>query len=190
MPSTNCIKVRESDPSADTLSALYRVNLMSISEISARLSVPKSRVRLLLLFYGIGTRSGREAQKIAKPKISAARTGVKRKPFSKEWRQAISESMLKRSSNYAVGVSIKPSGYAEYTKGPHKGRSVHVVLMEQKIGRRLRRGECVHHIDENKLNNSLDNLALMTIAEHARVHRLLEASNGAKRKRSKDGKFE
>lgn len=71
----------------------------------------------------------------------------------------------------AVGFSIKPNGYAEYTRGEHKGRSVHVVLMEQRIGRRLLRDEVVHHIDGDRSNNNTNNLALMTRSAHTRLHK-------------------
>lgn len=38
------------------------------------------------------------------------------------------------------------------------GRLTHRVVAEMKIGRKLRAGEVVHHIDENIRNNSPDNL--------------------------------
>ena len=47
----------------------------------------------------------------------------------------------------------------------------HRYLMEQKLGRKLERSEHVHHKDENKLNNSPDNLELMTVEEHMSHHR-------------------
>jgi len=64
-----------------------------------------------------------------------------------------------------------------------------VVKMEEQIGRRLKRGECVHHIDENKLNNDLSNLALMTVSAHAKLHRIMDAQRGKVRERDKNGRF-
>jgi hypothetical protein len=53
----------------------------------------------------------------------------------------------------------------------HLGRHEHRVVMEQMIGRSLRAGEVVHHIDGNKLNNDPANLQLFASqAEHARHH--------------------
>lgn len=49
----------------------------------------------------------------------------------------------------------------------------HVHVMEQHIGRMLARDEVVHHIDQNKLNNDISNLQLMTHAEHTALHNRL-----------------
>lgn len=46
----------------------------------------------------------------------------------------------------------------------------HIYVMCNHIGRKLNPDECVHHIDRNKENNSLSNLRLMTLSEHARLH--------------------
>lgn len=43
--------------------------------------------------------------------------------------------------------------------------------MEQKLGRRLLRSERVHHIDENPSNDDIDNLQVVTVSEHNKIHR-------------------
>jgi len=50
--------------------------------------------------------------------------------------------------------------------------AIHVVIMENHLGRILRKDEEVHHKDENPKNNALSNLELVTKAEHQREHAL------------------
>jgi hypothetical protein len=46
----------------------------------------------------------------------------------------------------------------------------HRLVVELDLGRRLTDSEVVHHKDRDRLNNSLDNLEVLTQAEHARLH--------------------
>ena len=46
----------------------------------------------------------------------------------------------------------------------------HTFVMSEFIGRKLHPNEVVHHKDRNRKNNNLDNLQLMTLAEHDRLH--------------------
>ena len=48
---------------------------------------------------------------------------------------------------------------------------IHQLQAEKMLGRKLNKKECVHHIDENKYNNSFDNLMVFkTIADHTAFH--------------------
>lgn len=54
-------------------------------------------------------------------------------------------------------------------------RKEHSVVMEETLGRPLEKGEVVHHIDGDKLNNSLENLYLCrSDKEHRTLHNSLE----------------
>jgi len=46
----------------------------------------------------------------------------------------------------------------------------HHVVAENKIGRLLKNGECVHHINGNGKDNRPENLKVMSIAQHSREH--------------------
>jgi len=73
-----------------------------------------------------------------------------------EYRKRQAESLRGRGAG---------KGYAKLN-GKHR----HRVVAEEKLGRPLRPGEIVHHIDGNKRNDSPDNLIVMSQSEHIREH--------------------
>jgi hypothetical protein len=50
------------------------------------------------------------------------------------------------------------------------GRHAHRRVMEEHLGRPLKRSEIVHHIDGDRHNNSIENLQLMTQSDHIKLH--------------------
>jgi hypothetical protein len=88
--------------------------------------------------------------------------------------------------------SVDKNGYIRLYAGLHpyaNGRLMiaeHVMVMEAHMGRALLSHECVHHINENKQDNRLENLQLMTKSEHSREHAKETAST---RIRREDGTF-
>lgn len=68
------------------------------------------------------------------------------------------------------GKRLTSDGYVIYKAGALRGQHEHRAVMEQALGRPLSPGELVHHIDGNKTNNDLDNLQILTQAEHNRIH--------------------
>lgn len=171
----------------------YVVEEKSIPDISNEIKVSRSKVRYWLIKFGIplrsradGLRTDRCRKKISEQSLAR---GSGRHERTKAMREKQRQSMLDRSDKYAKGLSLKPSGYLEITKGTHKGKNLHTVIMELRLGRPLLADEVVHHIDRDKTNNSIDNLALMTISAHTRLHRYYDKLEGINRKRNKKGEF-
>ncbi len=166
----------------DRAPRMYVDETRSLPEIAKELGWPISRVRSRLIGCGVTLRTRSQALK-SKPNLNANLRGRKRGPMPAETKRKLSEARLKQP---CAGVSLKPSGYIAHTNGPHKDRSVHAVIMEERLGRRLLPKEVVHHVDGDKTNNNIDNLALMTQSGHGRLHRMLDV---VARKRGEDGRF-
>lgn len=150
------------------LAEMYRSGL-STAQISESTGLNRSRVRRDLLAQGVRLRTIAEATKLAGPRMSRSDIirGSVRSPESRRMMSIAKQAWAEKN---AVGVSLKSDGYIEHTRGEHKGRGVHVVLMEKRLGRRLLPDEVVHHIDGNPSNNEENNLALMTRSGHTRLH--------------------
>lgn len=138
----------------------------SIPQIADAYGAPRSRVRTALLREGV-LRSRAEGVRLAMPRRKRSPKGK----VSEQGRANMSAARLRWGEEHAKGVSQKSSGYRQITRGEHKHRGEHVVIMEQRLGRRLLPDESVHHIDGDPSNNNENNLALMTRSGHARLHR-------------------
>lgn len=156
--------------SGSNAAELYKSG-MSIPEVSEETGIARSTLRFRFERQGIlRSRSDGVRNAGTRGRLGSAMRG-KTRVFSPDHCKNISASKRAAAEATATGTSARSDGYVEYTRGPHKGRSVHVVIMEERLGRGLRLDEVVHHIDGDKHNNSHDNLALCTRAGHTRLHR-------------------
>jgi len=85
----------------------------------------------------------------------------------------------KDNGNWKGGRSIASNGYVLIRVGAgHHLADVrgyayeHRLVAEKKLGRRLKRGETIHHVDGHKRNNKPGNIEVCkTRAHHAKHHR-------------------
>lgn len=68
------------------------------------------------------------------------------------------------------GRRIRKNGYVYIRTEDGSEMLEHRFVMEQHLKRKLSKDEHVHHIDENKENNSIENLTVMSRSEHMRFH--------------------
>ena len=74
-----------------------------------------------------------------------------------------------KSSRIKPEGSKRKDGYVRVTIDGER-RYLHRHVAEQKLGRKLRKKEHVHHIDGDKSNNHPDNLEIIEGTKHARYH--------------------
>ena len=97
-------------------------------------------------------------------KIVRARKG---KPLSETHKLKIAKGVTKGTTLTKYGYNVVVIKNKQYR--------VHRLIMEQKLGRKLKKEEIVHHIDHNRNNNHQDNLHLFgSKSEHQKFHENLK----------------
>lgn len=155
----------------DELRELYVNQKLCMREIAELRGVSAGCVSHLMRKYGIPRRGGKDAVKLWMCKSDLA---WMHKPHPKEITEKITKTRMENDKKLGrvKGFSRLQKGYLCYTTGKHKGRRIHVVIMEEYIGRKLMPDECVHHINGDKTDNRIENLVLMKIGEHSALHNL------------------
>lgn len=62
------------------------------------------------------------------------------------------------------------TGYITVCHGMNVRKKEHVIIAEAVLGRPLKKGECVHHINQVKTDNRRENLLICTIGYHSALH--------------------
>jgi len=116
-------------------------------------------------------RTGRRYCLACKEELKLTKNGKYNKKFcSKKCSNTF--QIGEKHSCYKQGKFIDPNGYVRIlVEGKGKYQLEHRYLIEKLLGRKLRIGEIVHHIDGNKSNNNISNLLLMNdVGEHTKLH--------------------
>jgi len=91
-----------------------------------------------------------------------------------KWKEVA--SVGEGNPNYSGGKYIDDKGYVRVLMPEHpkniKGYVYeHRIVIEEYVGRMLHPWESVHHINEVKCDNRVENLYLCTAKEHSAIHR-------------------
>lgn len=78
------------------------------------------------------------------------------------------------NSHWSGGKTTTYWGYVSVWVAPGKRRLEHRLVMEEHLGRRLKRTEHVHHLNGDKTDNRIENLVLADPSEHTRIHARLK----------------
>ena len=165
----------------EMLERLYIQEEMAMNEIARCLGISVGTVLNYLKKFGIESRP--KMTEKTKQKISKALMG---KPSARKGCR-LSEETKKKISKKRKGQILKPSEFGGHKKHRKDGYiSVfcpshpmatkegfvmeHILVMEKAIGRYITRDEVVHHKNHIRDDNRIENLELMSVKDHARLH--------------------
>lgn len=147
-------------------------NLKSTLKIAKKYGVSKKTVLVWMRNYDLSRRERKIDSRIVEAiKLGYSSTEISKKfSCSQSWVLKIANKFdLDLKNHYHKGYSITHHGYKTIFLNGKKVRE-HRLIAEKSFGIKLKNNQVVHHIDGDKLNNSPDNLEVMTLAEHTSLH--------------------
>ena len=168
----------------EVVAAMYNDEKMSVQQIADSYRVPHSRINKFMKDNAIKRRS------LSAASAYTEKIGMGGKAHTD------SAKLLQREAKLGTGAGVRIKQGEDgrmavlFTAGSYAGKSLHTFIAEHYIvNRELHPNECVHHIDGNPMNNDPCNLSVLTVNDHAHIHRLLEAKSTKSRKRDGAGRY-
>lgn len=142
----------------DELRRLYEDEGLSLDDIGKRIGASRQRIARWMEFWGLERRDC-----ITASTLKRRQRGDDRGP---NWRGG--RYWIESSKTWFVYAPKHPRAQR------HNGAVVeHILLAEERIGRPMRDGEDVHHLDLDRRNNAPANLCVVTGAQHRILHHVL-----------------
>ena len=135
---------------ADELKTMYLDQKMNMESIAKHFGCGESTVRTHIIKNGFGLDS---------KEVADRRMAANRERCTYSWT---------REGYRMIRVEGHPNSNVDGYIGEHR------YIAEQAMGKYLEIGEQVHHINVDKSDNRVENLAVLTKDEHSRVHKYME----------------
>lgn len=146
-------KIKDAD--LPEIARLYAAGLPA-SEIAPRFNVTTKPILRALRRMGIAILSRGDRQR--------------GKPWS-ESRRSKTPILVRTKSLGALGnKGLSSHGYVRVNTGRLQRKYEHIVIAEKALGRRLKSGEVVHHINTNQSDNRPQNLLICSHGYHLALH--------------------
>lgn len=177
----------------DELRQAY-AELQSMSKVAAYFGVSKKLILRYCQKYGIERRVWDAKENMERVRL-ASTPGKTRGEVAKELNlsatyvgRIAAQIGIKYQDSFHVGHITTYSGYRmilmpDHHEADSKGYvREHRLIMEQHIGRRLESDEVVHHANNDKSDNRIENLVLMSKSDHVFLHHAGKVGRGPDKK--------
>ena len=167
----------------DLLNRLYWIDGKSLREIGLIYGVREARVYKWMKRLGVKTRPwttkglkfpGRTVSEEVREKLRKWRMGRKLSPYLAKLATKNLEKIREKYRKPIGTIKKWHRLYLAIKVAPNKWKYYHRYLVEQKIGRELKREEQVHHINFDSGDNNIDNLLVISHKDHLKLHSQIE----------------
>ena len=158
----------------DEVIKLYETTELTLDEIGAKLNLSRCQVSWIIdKEFTVAYRKERKAKCYRNSKLGS------KNPMTGKTGNLHHAYIGDVSDGRGYLMCLKPDWYTG-RKGCKHVFKHHIIMCESLGITEIPKGFCVHHIDGNKLNNELINLALLTTSAHTRLHQLERATTSRK----------
>lgn len=153
-----------------SVATLFSRTELPIAKIAEGAGVSEATARFI-----IKTMYTREQRKERMSRVYANSKAGELNPMHGKYAQAHPNFKGVVSDGNGYQMVLKPDWYTGRKGSKHV--FLHSVIMCQALGlTEVPKGFVIHHIDGDKTNNDIDNLALLTVSGHGKIHALERAT--------------